>query len=461
MAQPIKSTRQVDATGRLAPRRVLVADRVFTGAEPGHLAGGRRRGAVAIEAGVIAWAGAADDLPAAHAAWPVHDHGAATILPGLVETHAHLGSYARAVTPDVPDPDVHTLAWEALSSVKIARQLASLGVTAVQSLGAASYADVALREAVQAGLVAGPRIVASGPPVTLTAGHDWVDGSEIDSIPDILHAVREHHKAGADVIKVMATGGFMSHSTAPWNAQFTLAELRALSDDAHRLGKRVAAHAHGTEGIRRAAEAGFDFIAHGSFVGPDGLTRFEPEVADLIAEKGIFVDHCAVPTFPAVPGEPAAARAYDLYRRGVKVVVGHDIGAVHPASAYTFGLRQLEAIGLPRGEVLIAATSRGAAAIGLAGTAGVLAPGYAADLIVAAGDPLADLRALDNLVEVVIGGETFDRERVPPFDPDRLAAEAEARRAAEGGAATPDDVRQARVQRALRASAHPLIRIAE
>jgi imidazolonepropionase-like amidohydrolase len=463
MTYRIPATRQVDATWTPPPRRVLVADRLFTGEEPAYrgsgsgggsgsgsgVGGGSRRQAVAIADGVIAWVGDAAELPASFAGWDRSDHAGAAILPGLVETHAHLGAYVWAAQIDVPDPSQHSDAWEVLSAAKIARQLASLGVTTVQSLGARSYADVVLREAIKAGLIAGPRIVASGPPVTLTGGHDWNDGVEVDSIRDILRAVREHHKAGADVIKVMATGGFMSHSTAPWNAQFTVAELTALADDAHRLGKRVAAHAHGTEGIRRAAEAGFDFIAHGSFVAADGSTRFDPAVADLIAARGIFVDHCAVPSYPAVADEPAAARAFDLYQRGVLVVVGHDIGAVHPASAYTFGLRQLEAVGLPRAEVLIAATSRGAAAVGLAGVTGVLAPGYAADLIVVEGDPLADLRALERLTEVVIGGRTFLREAVAPFDPATRFGRPE-------GLPLPDDVRAAHLDHLRRAAAHPL-----
>jgi imidazolonepropionase-like amidohydrolase len=411
------------------------------------------QGAVAISDGQIAWAGKLADLPVIHAGLPRTEYGDATILPGLVETHAHLDAYSRAAQPDVPDPERHSPGWETLSSVKIARQLASLGVTTVQSLGARDYTDVALREAVNLGLVDGPRIVAAGPPITFTGGHDWVDGSEIDSIADILHHVREHHKAGTDAIKVMATGGFMSHSTAPWNAQFSTDQLRALIGDAHRLGKHVAAHAHGSEGIRRAVDAGIDYIAHATFIDPDGQTRFDPELADEIAERGIFVDGCAPPSFPPVAGETTTPRAYELYQHGVRIVAGHDIGAVYPASAYSFGLKQLEASGLPRAEVLIAATSRGAAAVGLAGVTGVVGAGYAADLVVVEGDPLASLDALDQIKEVIIFGRSFSREHVPPFDPGvRLAAGTQTRQ-------SPQDARQEWIRRKERAKAHPLPRI--
>ncbi|MDR0837736.1 MAG: amidohydrolase family protein [Propionibacteriaceae bacterium] len=445
----IQPSRAVDATLAANQSRVLSAKRVFTGTTGTHLSDS----SVVIVDGQIAWVGSTTGLPAEYAQLPVTDYGDATILPGLIETHAHLASYTRVAQPDVTDPTFHDKSWETLSSVKIARQLASLGVTSVQSLGAAAYVDVALREAINVGLIAGPRIVAAGPPVTLTGGHGWNSGGETDSIPEILHQVREHHKAGADVIKVMATGGFMSHSTCPWNAQFTTEEFKALIDDAHRLGKRVASHAHGTQGIARVTEAGIDFIAHASFVDLDGQTRFDPRVADEIARKGIFTDSSSVPVYPEVDGPEGAPIVWRLYEHGVLLTPGHDIGAVYPASAYTFGLKQLEAAGLPRGEILVAATSRAAAAIGYSGITGVLAPGFAADVIVATGDPLANLDALDSLQEVIIGGRTFDREYVAPFDPEvRLARDV----AAPGG---PNDKRADWIAKQQRVAEHPIVHV--
>ncbi|MDR1635222.1 MAG: amidohydrolase family protein [Bifidobacteriaceae bacterium] len=444
-----RPSRAVDSA--LAPQRhrVLTADRVFTGAATTHV----ERGAVAIDAGVVAWAGPQSDLPPDYADWERTDYGPATILPGLIETHAHLGSYSWSVQPDTPDASVHATAWEALSSVKIARQLASVGVTTVQSLGTRDYADVALREAIRHGLVHGPRIVAVGAPITYSGGHGWNHGATADSIPEILRQVRLHHLAGADAIKVMATGGFMSHATAPWNAQFTVEELRALIDDAHRLGKHVAAHAHGTEGIRQLVEAGIDYITHATFVGQDGVTDFDPELADRIAQRGIYVDGCAPPSYPPVPGETRTPRAWQLYQHGAKLVTGHDIGAVYPASAYTYGLKQLEASGLPRSEVLIAATSRSAGAVGLAGVTGVLGPGYAADLIAVQGDPLANLDALDHLIEVVIEGRTFEPEWIERFDPGE-SGQAPGRH----GPTLPGDPRAALINRRRRAAGHPFPR---
>lgn len=396
-----------------ATPRIVSATRVILAAGEPPVADG----AVVIDERHIVWTGPRSQLPHDYADLPETDHPGATILPGLIETHAHLGSYASRLTPDVPDPSRHRAAWTALSSVATARQLASVGVTTVQSLGSPYFADVALREAIATGLGAGPRIVAAGPQLTTTGGHAWSNGAEVDSVTDIRRAVRRHHKAGTDLIKVMATGGFMTARTDPWKAQFTTEELRVLVEEAHRLGKHTAAHAHGTEGIRRAVDAGVDYIAHASFIGEDGRTDVDLELIDRIAERGIFVDTCSPPTRPPVEGETISPRAAELFQRGVRLVTGHDIGAVLPPSAYTFGLKQLEASGLPRVEVLRAATSTAAAAVGLAGVAGVLAPGYSADLIVAAGDPLADLSALDSLLEIVIAGRTFRPDPVIPYVP--------------------------------------------
>jgi imidazolonepropionase-like amidohydrolase len=423
--------------------RVITASRLISAPGEAVIADG----AVVLDAGAIAWVGPLAGLPGAYAAHPLTSHPGGTILPGLVETHAHLGSYANAPSAAASVPaGRHEQARVALSSVAIARQLASVGVTTVQSLGSRFFADVALRDAVADGLVAGPRIVAAGPQLTTTAGHAWSTGGEVDSVTEIRRAVRDHHKAGVDLIKVMATGGFMTARTAPWHAQFTTEELRALVEEAHRLGKHTAAHAHGTEGIRRAVDAGIDYLAHASFIDRDGRTRFDPELADRIAARGIYVDTCSPPSWPAVAGETTTPRALELYRHGVPLVTGHDIGAVLPASGYTFGLKQLEASGIPREEVLRAATSRAAAAVGLAGVTGVLAAGYAADLIVVDGDPLADLAALDRLREVVIGGRTFVPDPVEPFLPERPAAAA--------GTPHPSDARAAWLEHQHRRRAH-------
>lgn len=423
--------------------RVLTARRVFTAQDATFLADA----AVVLQRGRIAWVGAAAELPESYRGLPREDFGEATVLPGLIETHAHLGGTRPATLPDVSDPARHDQGWRVLGALADARRLASQGVTAVQSLGARHFSDVTLREAIDQGLLEGPRIVAAGPPLTTTGGHAWATtGSQVDSVDDIRRQVRDHHKAGVDVIKVMATGGFNTYGSAPWNAQFTVEELRVLVAEAHRLGKTAVAHAHGTQGIRRAVEAGVDFVAHASFIDSDGVTRFDPRLADQIAERGIFVDSASPPSHPPVPGETTTPRAYQLYRHGVKVVVGHDIGAVAPPQAYHHGLRQLEASGLPRSEVLVAATSRAAAAIGLAGVTGVVAAGYDADLLVVNGDPLADLAVLERPLRIILRGTDFRPDPVPAFEPAQRPA----------GSRSPLDVRLEWADRQRRSREHPL-----
>lgn len=399
-----------------------------------------------MENGLFSWVGPVAELPARYSRL-ARSHHTGTLLPGLIETHAHLDSGARRIPASTPEPGRHAAGLAVLHAAHTARQLASLGVTTVQSLGASHYSDVVLREAIAQGLIDGPRIVAAGSVLTTTAGHGWPHGAEVDSLARIRYEVRDHHKAGADLIKVMATGGFMTARTAPWNAQFSTEELREIVAEAHRLGKHTAAHAHGTEGIRRAVDAGIDYVAHASFVGADGRTDVDPELADRLAAAGTFVDVCSPPSFPAVAEETIAPRALELHRRGVQLVAGHDIGAVLPANGYLYGLTQLQAAGLSPREVLLAATSRAAAAVGLAGVTGALLPGYSADFIVTPGDPLADVAALAGLSTIVVRGEEFRPDPVEPFDP-----------AARAGAAGPhpNDVRAAWLERRDRIAAHPL-----
>lgn len=220
---------------------------------------------------------------------------------------------------------------------------------------------------------------------------------------------------GVDTVKVMATGGFMTGGSAPWFAQFTQPELDALVSEAHRLGRWAAAHAHGTQGIERAVRAGVDYIAHASFVSAAGRTEFDPALADEMARAGVYVDCTITAELPAMIAlDPAfAPPARLLWEHGVRVVAGHDAAIPDsPQRAYVGGLLALEAVGLPRAEVILAATSRAAAAIGRAGVTGVLAPGFEADLLAVAGDPREDLSVLHDLRLVVACGREFVPDRV-------------------------------------------------
>ena len=336
-----------------------------------------------------------------------------TLMPGLIETHDHLPTSGTDV--EYPDYGAHEVARLTLNAARSARELLSIGVTSAQSLGARHYVDVAVRDAIDNGDVRGPRIIASGPQITTTGGHSHHAGAEVDSVDQILHEVRRHHKMGVDTIKVMATGGFMTGGSAPWFAQFSQDELEVLFAEAHRLGKWTAAHAHGTQGIERAVRAGVDLVAHASFITAAGRTEFDPRLADEMARAGVYAECTMTADMPQMlrRDDSYAPPARRLWEHGVKIVAGHDAGIpAVPQRAYVGGLEALEWAGLPRAEVILAATSRAAAAIGCAGVTGVLAEGFEADLIAVAGDPRQGLGVLRDLTLVVTRGREFVPDRL-------------------------------------------------
>ena len=176
-----------------------------------------------------------------------------------------------------------------LLMLRSARELLGVGVTTARDLGGRGYLPVLVRDAIAADLARGPRLVVSGSPVTVTGGHCWFMGGEADSDDDLRRLVRTHHKHGTDLIKVMSTGGFMTSGSAPWYAQFSTAQLAVIVEEAARVDKPVAAHAHGIEGIQRAVDAGVSTLEHCSFVTETNERQFSEPLAAQIAERGIVV----------------------------------------------------------------------------------------------------------------------------------------------------------------------------
>ena len=260
---------------------VLTAPRVITGDET--VAGG----AVVVGDRTVELGRPAAALPAEYAALPRADYPHSTILPGLIDSHVHLGLDGG------PEPVARMRAetdeQQLILMLHSARDLLGVGVTSARDLGGRGYLTVAVRDAIASGLARGPRLVVAASPVTVTGGHCWFMGAEADSEDELRRLVRTHHKHGADLIKVMATGGFMTSGSAPWYAQFTTAQLALIVAEARRVDKPVAAHAHGTEGIRRAVAAGVTTIEHCSFVTETNERRFDEQLAAMLAEQGIFV----------------------------------------------------------------------------------------------------------------------------------------------------------------------------
>lgn len=354
---------------------------------------------------------------------PVVELGERTILPGLVEAHTHLSGH-RAHGDAWPDPPL-----DALRAAADAGRMLRSGFTTVRDCGGLS--GPALRRAVEDGEVVGPRIVAAGPMMSQTGGHaDWhgvpVDvarralrgTSTIVDGPDACRAaVRAAVRSGSDVIKICTTGGNSSERDLPWDVHFTLEEVRAVVDEAHRSGRKVAAHAQGRDGILTAVRGGVDSIEHGYFLD-------ETCVAEML-DRGTWL----VPTFSLVSffrasvadpaGLPPARvakqeRCIEAMERAVTLAYGAGIPMATGADAYGAPGREhggsaeepiaLVGHGVRPVDALRMATSAGAELLGLAGVVGRLAPGAAADLVAVDGRPTVDITALRRVSLVVRDG---------------------------------------------------------
>jgi imidazolonepropionase-like amidohydrolase len=342
-----------------------------------------------------------------------------TLLPGLIDAHVHLiGS---------PEPGVLLGAqhesdeWLLLRACANGQTALAAGLTTVRDCGGRGTVTVSLARAAAAGMIPGPRIVSCGAPITTTGGHCYFLGLEAEGIEGVKKAVRQTHKAGADFIKVMVTGGGLTRGSNSRASQYSLAELTAIAADAHRLGKRVAGHVHGTEGIRRAVAVGFDTLEHCSWLAAEGEDRdYDEEVVAEIVQRGIYVCRTIagferVPLEDATPDHPfwpdyAVFRA--MARAGVKLIAGTDSGIDHtPISGFVTSLETMAGLGeMNPAAVLASATRLAAEALGLADQVGTLEVGKRADLIAVPGNPLEDLRVLRRVEVVLRDGRIVARD---------------------------------------------------
>lgn len=367
-------------------------------------------------------------LPTLPADVPRVDIPTGSLLPGLIDTHVHLGldggraALARA-SRQIDEEHLRTMASNA-------RALLSAGVTTARDLGTRGFLDVTLRHSVRDGVLPAPRLVLATRPLTSAGGHCGWMGGECTGPSALRRAVRRHHHNGADVIKVMLTGGASTPGSSPWRLQFSGPELTAVVDEAHRLGRPVAAHAHGTEGIAMAARAGVDTIEHCTWIAESYATDYRPDIADEIAERRIAVCGTFNPRLLAAEHWVRRRRAVvcDMRRRGVRFVAGTDAGVdVTPHRDYARGLLAMAHYGFTPAEVLTAATLDAAEVLGLAAVTGSLEAAKSADLIAVLGNPLEDLAVLADPVLVMRAGQSWipDERPVPrepqPEDPLPLA----------------------------------------
>ena len=355
------------------------------------------------------------------------DLGTETLLPGFIDMHVHL-------TGDPTDGPYYSLSFSdervALKGAKNARLTLLAGFTTVRNVGASSYGDVALRDAIAAGEVPGPRMYVSGPPVGIIGGHCsdenllpeeyGLKGEGVATGPWEMRAkVRENIKYGVDLIKTCSTGGVFSKGTALGAAQGTLEEMTAIAEEAHARGLKVASHAHGTVGIRNALLAGIDTIEHASIL--------DDETIQLAKEKGAWLSMDIYNTeYTLAEGEKngvleeslAKERSISKIQRdsftravkaGVKMVFGSDAG-VYPHGLNGNQFSRMVQFGMTPMQAIQAATVNAADALGKAGQVGCVDAGCSADFVAVKGDPLKDMTLLANVDFVMKEGVVYKQD---------------------------------------------------
>ncbi|MEO0981411.1 MAG: amidohydrolase family protein [Pseudomonadota bacterium] len=378
------------------------------------------RGAVAVTDGLIAYVGPRQGAPDGDT---VIDLDGATLLPGLTDSHVHLIGRAsfygyQSLSESTPRA--------AIMGVANAETTLKAGFTTVRNVGAPGYADVALRDAIADGDVPGPRMLVSGPSIGITGGHcdsnllpfEYADTSEgvADGPWAVRAKVRQNVKYGADVIKFCATGGVLSKGTVIGAQQFTLEEMSALVDEAHLLGLRVAAHAHGTDGIRTALQAGVDSVEHASLIDDESIQMAIDQGTylsmDVYVSDFILYEGEAAGVLPESlekerqVGQAQRERFQAAVEAGAKIAFGSDAGVyTHGVNGRQFAL--MTQWGMTPLQAIQAATIGNADLFGLSDAIGAIEVGKAADLIAVEGDPLDNVRELEDVDFVMKDGWVY------------------------------------------------------
>ena len=398
MRRILSNARVIDGTGQVLPDRFLV-----------------------IEDGSIAGIRPVSDFPDTPDG-EVMDVSGRTVMPGMIDCHVHLSIDGDAdpigqVVGDTP----------AMSALRMARNAAktlAAGVTTVRDLGAKDHIDLSFRRALDEGLAtSAPRLVLSGRPVTMTGGHCWQFGRQADGVDDARRAAREQIRAGADCVKLMATGGILTQGNEIGAAQLEEAEMRAAIEEADKAGKLSAVHAHGASGIKNGVRAGVHSVEHAYYLDDEGIDLMLKRdvwlvptavAVDLVVKNGI---ESGIPSDVVEKAEEAIesqrATCRNALGSGVRIAMGTDAGT--PYNRHGENAQELVALvslGMSPMDAIRATTIRGAELLGLADRLGTLEVGKTADIVVVDGDPLDDISVLcapERIAMVLQGGDIVAR----------------------------------------------------
>ncbi len=374
-----------------------------------------RDGALLIEGSRIVAAGPCEEVPSGD---DLLTFPGCTLMPGLVDAHTHI-SFNMGEQP-VGSLERGGLVQRALLATKYLRQDLEAGVTLVRVVGEREFLDVAVRDAVEAGTIAGPRMVIATRSLAATNGHggEW-EGNAVDGVDEMRKAVRTNLRREADLIKLLVTGS-VDHPGGHFSCGFSREEIAVAVEEAHRAGKPVCAHAVRPEDVRVCVEEGVDAIEHGHILDDETIGLLREHHVWLVATLAIVLDEdllasdlVANPAFADIEWLPRRKAAPGSYRAAVAAGIRWTCGTDAMHGRMADEVAALVGIGIPAAEVLVAATRSGAELCGLADDLGTLEPGKLADILVVHGNPIEDVSALRSVRAVLQGGRVVVRGDAP------------------------------------------------